>query len=310
MMNPGEAPVEAAMRIRIRQVFMLITGLVLVSLSGCWLSSSNPTVLGIGVADTPIDGAESVIVTFTGVQVTDANNKTQEFDFTAPQNVNLLDPDDDGDGDGLDVLLRSEPIAAGHYLSMRFLVDMNHSNITLSDGSVHPLVLTTTDQTGITVATPFDVLSENENDYVADFDLRASIALVSGTYDFTPVTRLVNNATVGAIGGHITNTFPIGSTVVSDPSCDPAVYIYSGADVTPVDIAPGQSVQPVATATVSLDSVTGDYRYFNGFMPPGTYTVALVCASGDDPTTLDNLTFAEPQTAPVTAGFFTEVTFP
>jgi len=298
------------MRIRFSLFYMLAAALALASLSGCWLSSSSPTVLGIGVADTPVDGAQSVLVTFTGVQVTDASNKTQEFDFSVPQNVNLLDPDGDGDGDGLDVLLQSQPIAAGHYQSIRFLVDMSNSNITLSDGSVHPLVLTTTDQTGITVTAPFDVLSEDENDYIVDFDLRASIALVSGAYQFTPVTRLVDNATVGAIGGHITNTFLIGSTAVSDPSCDPAVYIYAGTNVTPVDIAPGQSIQPVATATVTLDSFTGDYHYFNGFMPPGTYTVALVCASGDDPTTLDNLTFAEPQTAPVTAGYFTGVTFP
>ena len=80
----------------------------------------------------------------------------------------------------------------------------------------------------------------------------------------------------------------------------------------PVDINPTSKVQPVSTATVFLDDFTGDYKYFADFMLPGTYTVALVCAANDDRPRpgYPDLRFAEPQTAPISTGCFTEVDFP
>lgn len=282
------------------------TALSLVPLAGCNFSSSNPTTLNLSVADTPVDGAANVTVAFTGVQIQPANGAMQEYDFPFPESVDLLERFQDG----FQVILGDQPVAAGHYLSVRLLVDMSRSSITLSDGSVHPLVLTGSDHTGIKLVSGFDVASEQASSFTVDFDLRRSITLVSGDYDFAPVTRLVDDQQVATLAGVVSNTFMIGTTSVTDPSCSPAAYIYSGADVKPVDINPTSKVQPVATASVALGQFSGEYKYFADFLLPGTYTVALVCAAGDDPATTDTLTFAEPQTAPVSTGYLTEVDFP
>ena len=286
--------------------FVLISILILAPLTGCNFSSTNPTTLNISVADTPVDGATSVQVAFTGVQIQPQNGPMQEYDFPFPQSVNLLERFQDG----FQVILGDQAVASGHYLWVRLLVDMSQSSITLTDGSVHPLVLTGSDQTGIRLVSGFDVTSEQASSFTVDFDLRKSIALVSGSYDFTPVMRLVDDYQVATIAGVVSNTFMIGTTSITDPTCSPAAYIYAGANVKPVDINPTSKVQPVATATVALGEFSGEYKYFADFMLPGTYTVALVCAAGDDPATTDTLTFAEPQTAPVSTGFFTEVDFP
>lgn len=284
----------------------LTTALILLPLTACNFSSPNPTTLNLSVADTPVDGATSVQVAFTGVQIQPANGALQEYDFSFPESIDLLERFQDG----FQVILGDQPVPAGHYLWVRLMMDMSRSSITLTDGSVHPLVLTGSDQTGIKFVSGFDVSSEQASSFTVDFDLRKSIALVSGDYDFTPVMRLVDDDQVATLAGIVSNTFMIGTTAVTDPTCSPAAYIYAGANIKPVDINPTSKVQPLATATVFLDDFTGDYKYFADFMLPGTYTVALVCAAGDDPTKTDTLTFAEPQTAPVSTGYFTEVDFP
>ena len=78
---------------------------------------------------------------------------------------------------------------------------MSQSSITLNDGSVHPLVLTGSDQTGIKFVSGFDVSSEQAASFTVDFDLRKSITLVSGDYDFTPVMRLVDDNQVATLAG-------------------------------------------------------------------------------------------------------------
>ena len=90
----------------------------------------------------------------------------------------------------------------------------------------------------------------------------------------------------------------------------PAAYVYAGANVSPVDINPTSTVQPVANATVKLDNESGNYVYSAGFLAPGSYTVALVCAAGDNPAAVDTLTFSTPKNAMVTSDFATAVDFP
>ena len=135
-------------------------------------------------------------------------------------------------------------------------------------------------------------------------------SLANGQYILKPVLRIVNNLDVGRISGNVVNTFAIGTTAITDPACMPAAYIYTGANVTPVDINPTSTVQPVATASVKLDNDSGNYRYSAGFLAPGDYTVALACAAGDNPATADSLTFSTPKNAPVASDSSTEVDFP
>lgn len=292
---------------KIRLVLMAMLGLM--CLSGCWDSSGNDTTLTLAISDTPVDGAESVVVTFTGVQVQPASGAMIEVNYQVPRQIDLLQLQR---GD-FTLLLNDLGVAAGNFTSIRMLVDMSKSNITLADGSVHPLMLAGSEQTSILLDQQFTVGSGQQGAFLIDFDLRKSISQVSGgstDYLLQPALRFVAGQKSGDIHGTISNTFMIGTTAISDPSCLPAAYIYSGDSVTPVDINPTSKVQPVQTATVFLGQSSGNYYYHAAYLAPGNYTVALVCAGADDPSTTDTLTFAEPQDAPVTANFITEVDFP
>ena len=77
-----------------------------------------------------------------------------------------------------------------------------------------------------------------------------------------------------------------------------------------MDINPTSPVQPVQTANVMLDGFTGNFHYGFDYMPPGNYTVALVCAAGDDPAVTNTLNFTAAKNATVTAGALTAIDFP
>lgn len=277
------------------------------SLGGCWWSGSNDTALTLIVADTPVDGAENVTVAFTGVVVQPVGGGAPvQRNFRTPKKVDLLQLQDDN----FDVLLDSMSLAAGDYQSIRLKLDMSTSSITLSDGSVHPLVDPNPAQTGYTLDHPFSLAKDQNLALTVDFDLRQSIHLVAGTYQFTPVMRVVDASQAGALEGFVDAGVTIGGVSVTDPACLPAAYIYSGAGVTPADITTGATVQPIETASVRLDPNSGKYSYGNHYLPPGQYTVAIVCAAGDDPAAVDGLTFTPPKSDKVVAGFITEVDFP
>lgn len=281
----------------------------LMPLSGCWDSSSNDTTFTLAISDTPVDSAESVVIAFTGVQLQPAKGAVIEQDHQTPQQIDLLQLQ----RGNYTLLLDNLGVPTGTFTSIRLLVNMSESSITLADGSVHRLVLAGSDQKSILLDGDFTVNSGEQAGYIIDFDLRKSITRVSASstdYLLQPTLRFLNGHDTADIHGEISNTFMIGGTAISDPSCQAAVYIYAGNNVTPVDINPTSKVQPIQTATVFLGQSSGNYYYHAAYLAPGNYTVALVCAGADDPSTADNLTFAEPQNAPVSVGFVTEVDFP
>lgn len=287
----------------------LASGLALLGaggLGGCLFSYGDTTSITLTVADTPVDGAQHVMIAFTGVQIQGASGAPLEYDYAAPRSIDLLQLQDDD----FALLLDGAGIPAGHYQWIRMMVDMSQSSITLADGSVHPLVNTSGDPTGVKLVRGFTIAKDQQANLSIDFDLRRSITLVSGTYDFNPAMRFVDDDTAGAIEGFVPATSSIGGVSIADPTCSPAAYIYSGLNVTPVDINPSSAIQPYQTADVFFDQVSGKFHYGSDYIPPGNYTVALVCAAGDDPSAADTLSFAAPQNAAVTEDNLTEVDFP
>lgn len=343
---------------------------VAVSLLGCNGMGSNGAMgtFNLSISDTPVDGATSVLITFTGVEIQpagsgdqdeteappsstsnassgmgssddqsdddgtqedqdqpgsmggndgmdsgDDNNgmnddaKPLEFNFPSPQQIDLLKQQ----GGNSASLLSGVSLPAGHYAWIRLkLATTDCCTITLSDGSVHPLVIPSGAENGLKLVHGFTVAAGGTVDFTIDFDLRRSVVLANGEYLLKPVLRITDNEDTGRIRGMVSNTFTIGTTAITDPTCKPAAYLFAGDNVTPVDINPTSSVQPVATATVQLDNDTGQYVYMAGFLAPGDYTVALTCAAGDNPQTADNLTFSAAKNATVTADMATEVDFP
>ena len=280
--------------------------IALFAIAGCNGSDNSTATLNLSVADTPVDGATSVIVTFTGIQIQGAGGAPIEHDFTTPKQIDLLAQQ----GGNSATLLSGVTLNAGNYQWIRLMVDMSQSSIKLSDGSVHALTIPSGDQTGLKLVSGFTVAAGDIANFTIDFNLRQSITLASGAYILKPALRLTNNQQVGEISGSVSNTVMIGTTAISDPSCSPAAYIYAGASVTPVDINPTSTMQPVTTASATLNSSTGSYDYMAAFLAPGDYTVTVTCAANDDPLTVDALAFLTAKNATVTANADTMVNFP
>lgn len=382
---------------RINRYLLLSLALTAAVFAGCNGSSnsSGPTgTLNLAVSDTPVDGATSVVVTFTGVEIMPRVAEDQQGDDggehvcappsvtngTAPPAVGTpmpsADPGDMGDDGGDDndcgdddhtgapsggtstapsmgttsapssataagdndaddqgvltfnfatprtidlmqqqggnsaSLLNGTKLPAGNYAWIRLMVASTGNTITLSDGSVHPLTIPSGDESGLKLVDGFTVANGGVVDFTIDFDLRRSVILANGQYILKPVLRLMNSADAGRISGTVANSVTIGSTAITDPSCMPAAYIFSGSSATPVDINPTSATQPVATASVKLDNESGNYEFSAGFLAPGAYTVALVCAAGDNPATVDTLTFSPPKGVTVASDNTATVSFP
>lgn len=275
-------------------------------LCGCNKTDDTAT-LSVAVADTPTDNATSVFVTFTGVELQGQSNVPVLYRFSTPKQVDLLQ---EQHGDSA-VLLNEVDLNAGNYQSLRLLVDISQSSITLSDGSVHPLVIPPGgDPSGFTLTSDFSASSGDLLKLIVDFDLRQAIILASGNYLFRPSLRLIDDANMGQISGIVTSALAIGGVSITSPSCAAAAYVYAGAHVTPVDIDPAQTVQPVTTASVTLDTLSGNYVYTVPFLIPKTYTITLTCASGDNPGTPNTLIFYPSRTVQVANDLTTEVDYP
>jgi hypothetical protein len=255
--------------------------------------------MSLSVADAPVDGATSVVVEFTGVELMQSNGNPVDINFTQPKFIDLLNQSNTASAQ-----LFNQPIPAGSYSSIRLIVladgDPSHSSITLQGA-----------QTGLKLVSGFDVSSSGVVDYTIDFDLRKSITCPNGQTScfLQPALRLVDNTTVGNIQGTVSPVLLTGTTTVPCPA--PAVYLYSSASPTAMSPLQGNFNQnpantqasvnspvPVTSKAPILDTTSANYGYYQfTFLPPGTYTVAYTCDAD-----LDTSTATSPMTfSPVTA---------
>jgi hypothetical protein len=284
-------------------------GVVALSLisAGCGGGSADSGETGrltLLVTDSPITEASKVVVEFTGVELKRAGaGDTLEFDFE-PRQIDLLALS----GGGSEILIEDEPVPAGDYEWIRLKVNAGRnasdSFIELTDGSQHALFIPSGHQSGLKLIRGFTVGAGQVTDFTIDFELRKSVIHPPGLGDpylLKPVLRLVNNLEVGVIEGTVAASIAAGN-------CSPAVYAWTGADVTPDDL--GSANPPLVTSGVALDEATGEFRYRIAFVPTGSYTVALTCqADDDDAETDDTIAFVDSSNTTVTAGNVSTVNF-
>jgi len=236
----------------------------------------------LGVGDAPVDGAQAVVVKFTGVELTGNSGNPVDITFATPKTIDLMNQS------GMaSAVLFTQPIPAGDYGQIRLMVvaDGNPSNsyITLSDGTMHGLQVPSGSETGLKLVSGFTVPSSGVVDYTIDFDLRKAITCPPGQAPaciLKPVERLVDNTTVGNIQGQVSATL-----VAATAGCTPGVYLYSGTVTAPEDMnstAPATDTnQPLASAAPVATSQPPYYYQFT-FLAPGTYTVAFTCQAAMD----------------------------
>ena len=274
-----------------------LAGAVMVSalgLGACGGGSGGSTgQMSLAVSDAPVDGAQSVVVKFTGVELTANSGNPVDITFSQPKTIDLI-----SQSGTASAVLFNQPIPAGSYGQIRLMVmaDGNPSNsyIMLSDGTMHGLQVPSGAETGLKLVTGFSVPNSGVVDYTIDFDLRQAITCPPGQAPaclLKPVERLVDNTAVGNIQGTVSSTLvPTG--------CTPGVYLYSGTVTAPEDMnsmAPSTDMNQPLASKVPVANSQPPYYYQFTFLSPGTYTVAFTCqAALDNPDQADSSVIFNP----------------
>lgn len=259
-------------------------------ITGCDSGSGTGT-LKLQITDAPVDGAQHVVVEFTGVEIKAADGETIDITYTAPKQLDLLALT----GGVAETIVDNQILAAGQVEWIRLKVNEANSYITVN-GAEYGLSIPSGAQTGLKLNRPITIAENGVASFTIDFDLRKSVHERQGdNYMLRPTLRLIDNHTDGALSGSVDTTTISANCTAGDKA---AVYVYAG-NVTANDI--GSSVAPVATANVNWEQ--GNYNYTVAFIPYGNYTAAFTCdAALDDPQADDALVFVGTTTIEIVAG--------
>jgi hypothetical protein len=254
--------------------------------------------LTLSITDAPIDDAIEVRVQFDGVELKPSSSEESiTLTFNPPMSIDLLALQ----GQNSVPLLTNQTLPTGTYDWLRLNITAANdgildSYIKLSDSSVHELDIPGGSESGLKVIGGLEVIANTPTSMTIDFDLRRSIVMAgTANYKLKPVLKLVDDATANSIFGTVELSALTGIDCPdSDPSTGNAVYLYKELNVTPDDVGSFGS-EPVASALVTMNSISGTYEYEFGFIPLGKYTLAFTCqANLDDPVADDAIVFSNP----------------
>ncbi len=295
-----------------RHCLMLLPALLL---SGCGGDAGDEPdngsrgQLSLAITDAPVDGAEALHITFTGVELHHAHGERYTIDFTPAKRIDLLTLQ----GGRFDYLLEEQSITAGNYQSLRLKLatdtnDTALSAITLSDGSTYPLHLSRDMAQGLTLKGGFNIPEGENTTLTIDFDLRRSVlepdpGFISGgdePYRLRPVLRLIDNDNAAALSGAMEAT-------LTSSCASPAVYLYRHHNVTPYDLAnesdPLLSLNLITSTPIRYNGATSTHEYSIGFISAGDYTIAYTCeAEQDRPEARDAISFSGNANITLSAG--------
>jgi hypothetical protein len=257
--------------------------------------------LSLGVTDAPVDDASSVVVQFSGVAFKRAGAAPEVVqNLTAsPRQLDLLQYQEGRAA----LLLDGVTLPAGDYEWVRLIVDdetgVRDSYLVLTGGEECELSVPSGAESGLKLNRGFTLPADGTVALTIDFDLRKSIHAPPGQqgageactqgYLMRPTLRIVDDANVGAIAGHV------ASELVTQ-QCLPKVYVFPDAGATPDDIeeSDGADADPLVVAEVTVQNGSTAFAYRAAFLPPGPYTVAFTC-DDDDAAADDTLTFVGAQ---------------
>ncbi len=280
-----------------RTVLASLAVVMLASACGGDGGSSATSSVQVSLTDTPIEDANSVVVSVSGVAFKPEGSGPEVVESFAPRSIDLLQYQNGRTA----ILLQDTPMQAGRYQWLRLIIDTQpavRDSYIVINGNECELNVPSGAETGLKMNRPIDVPADGSLALTIDFDLRKSVHAPPGQasgacttgYVLRPTLRLVNDANVGAIDGTV--SFEAGS-VPAD--CKPNVYVYEGT-VTPDDMEETSAASPdidplvVVGVTIPAGSTSGTYRA--AFIPAGSYTAAFTC---DDDTNDDqSLVFVPP----------------
>jgi len=264
--------------------------------------------ISLSVTDAPIDNATEVWLQFDGVEFMPSSESPQQnpilIMFDTPMSINLLELQ----GNNSKALLTDEILPTGIYDWLKLKITavkdgVMDSYIVLSDGTVNELDMPLGNEIGLTIVGGLEVIANMPSAKTIDIDLRQSIVMNNpNDYQIQPVIKLVSNDASGSIEGTVrSKTLTSSKCSDSDPLTGNAVYLYEGMNVKPDDIG-GTGAEPVTSALVKLNNLTGNFEYSFGFVPFGKYTAAFTCeADLDDQSTDDAINFSKTKNIHITS---------
>ena len=280
-----------------RTVLASLAAVMLASACGGGSDSPATSSVQVSLTDTPIEDADNVVVSVSGVAFKPEGSAPEVVENFAPRSIDLLQYQNGKTA----ILLQDTPMQAGRYQWLRLIIDTQpvvRDSYIVINGNECELNVPSGAETGLKMNRPIDVPADGSLALTIDFDLRKSVHAPPGQasgacttgYVLRPTLRLVNDAHVGAIDGTV--SFEAGAVPAG---CKPNVYVYEGT-VTPDDMeetaAASPDVDPLVVVGVTIPdgSTSGTYRA--AFIPAGSYTAAFTC---DDDTNDDqSLVFVPP----------------
>lgn len=290
---------------------------------GCGDNTSSTGTLNLSITDAPVDDAAGFYITFTSFSLKGVNGAADRGPFDIPephQMINLMDYQ----GDSSAVLVTGLELPAGAY-KVRLDADLSFDEqaqaswiefdadtpecMDLLPGAVfvegdeidtcrYPVEIPSEEQSLFKPKGDVTVVAGGSSNFTIEFDLRKNVVNPSNigniAYKLKPTgLRLVDNAEVGMIAGEIDPEF-LGQSCGGLPAF---VYLYdrTGAvdDFVPDDLH-NTNTSYVTSVPVMAEPLEGDpisYHYLLGFIPAGTYGVAMLCDEDDDPVDDEDLTF-------------------
>ncbi|UTA48169.1 DUF4382 domain-containing protein [Simiduia sp. 21SJ11W-1] len=277
-------------------------------LAACGGSSSDDdkATLNLAIVDGPVDAADAVVIAFTELELKPANGSSVVVTLDEAATLNLLDYQ----GEVSAPLVSDLELDAGEYNWVRLGVDAAASYIEI-DGAQYPLEIPSAAQTGLKLNRGFTLAAGGITDFTIEFDLRKSVHQEgTGDYKLRPTLRMVNNLEVGTVVGTVSRA------LIEDVACENngdnndmgnVVYVYQGADVTPMDIQ-GAETDPITSATVMYEESSDSFVFTVGFLAAGDYTLAFTCDGLiDDALTADEIMFGATANAAITANAATPI---
>ncbi|PLX41837.1 MAG: hypothetical protein C0608_04395 [Deltaproteobacteria bacterium] len=298
-------------------IYAVAAFMMTMPLAGCGSSSSSSTgTISLSITDAPVDDAMEVYLTFTSFTLLGVEGTADAGPYEIPlqyQGVNLMDYQ----GNDHAALVTGLEVPVGNYkvrldADLTFTPDSQMSWISFDAASQRcteaPVGEVVFDEASGTCRFPLVIPSEEESwfkpkgdvtitaggssAFTIEFDLRKNVVDPSNedvAFKLKPTgLRLVNDTVVGSIEGAV-------DTALLETECaeaTPVVYLYGRAgavdEFIPDDIHP-DNLSYITSVPVLMDSPT-TYGYKVGFVLPGEYGVALLCAE-DDPETDEDLTF-------------------
>lgn len=301
----------------------VIVGLVSAALAGCGGSDSSDSngtgTFSLAFSDAPVDGLERVCVAFDQISVHHANGGESSWgttsfaaDQSSPECVppGLTIPSDSNGNpefmvinlmayqgnDSLQVL-SDELMESGKYTQMRLSV-LEKGAYSNGTPYSHVEVTDTHSVEGIRVPSGelkldgFDVVADATQAYTLEFDLRKSMVQNANGYQLKPRgVRLVYNENVAAIDGTVSSS---ACNEYINNINDAFVYVYPAS--TPVYGDLGSEFEPYTSVAVAVDPLTQNGTFDVGYVPFGTYDLALVCNGSEDHPEIggDQLEIADP----------------